>query len=137
MGSATDCLKRFPMIRDMLSGLSRSEGHRKPTSGDVAVEFVPYDPKAIEDMEHLKKVVTLIKERQVPVANVGYLKPAQVVAQVEGPPSFSLRHGSARARVAALWSATWWREGRAREDQTQVLRLRQAPRGLCLHSGLG
>lgn len=56
----------------------------KPTSGDVAVEFVPYDPKATEDMEHLKKVVTLIKERQVPVANVGYLKPAQVVAQVKG-----------------------------------------------------
>ncbi len=60
----------------------------KPTSGDVAVEFVPYDPKAIEDMEHLKKVVTLIKERQVPVANVGYLKPAQVVAQVKGRIAF-------------------------------------------------
>jgi len=60
----------------------------KPTSGDVAVEFVPYDPKATEDMEHLKKVVTLLKERQVPVANVGYLKPAQVVAQVKGRLAF-------------------------------------------------
>lgn len=60
----------------------------KPTSGDVAVGFVPYDPKATEDMEHLKKVVTLIKERQVPVANVGYLKPAQVVAQVKGRLAF-------------------------------------------------
>jgi hypothetical protein len=55
----------------------------KPTSADVAVEFVPYDPKTAEDVEHLKKVVTLIKERQVPVANLGFLKPAQVVAQVK------------------------------------------------------
>jgi len=60
----------------------------KPTSADVAVEFVPYDAKAPEDMDHLKKVVTLIKERQVPVANLGFLKPAQAVAQVKARLAF-------------------------------------------------
>jgi hypothetical protein len=55
----------------------------RPTAADVAVEFVPYDPKATDDVEHMKKLVTLIKERQVPIANLGLLKPAQVVAQVK------------------------------------------------------
>jgi hypothetical protein len=55
----------------------------KPTSADVAVEFVPYNPSAPEELEQLKKVATLIKERQVPVANLGLLKPSQVVEQVK------------------------------------------------------
>jgi hypothetical protein len=54
----------------------------KPGSADLAVEFVPYDSSA-DSMEHLKKVAALIKERQVPVANLGLLKPGQVVAQVK------------------------------------------------------
>jgi len=66
----------------------------KPTSGDVAVEFVPYDPKVPEEAEGLKRLTALIKERQVPVANLGFLKASQVVAQVrariEAP--FNLSH---------------------------------------------
>jgi hypothetical protein len=65
----------------------------KPTSADVAVEFVNYDPTAAEDVEHLKKLVTLIKERQVPVANLGFLKPGQVVAQVKARLSFPFHQG--------------------------------------------
>jgi len=55
----------------------------KPTSGDVAVEFVPYDPKVPEETEGLKRLTALIKERQIPVANLGFLKAGQVVAQVK------------------------------------------------------
>jgi hypothetical protein len=54
----------------------------KPTSGDVAVEFVPYNPKVPEEVEGLKRLTALIKERQVPVANLGFLKASQVAAQV-------------------------------------------------------
>ncbi len=66
----------------------------KPTSADVAVEFVPYDPKVPEEAEGLKRLTALIKERQVPVANLGLLKATQVVAQVKtrlGAP-FNLAH---------------------------------------------
>jgi hypothetical protein len=58
----------------------------KPTSADIAVEFVPYDPNAVEDMEHLKKVVTLIKERQVPVAKPWILKTGSSCCPSEGAP---------------------------------------------------
>jgi uncharacterized protein DUF3644 len=54
----------------------------KPTSADVAVEFVPYDPKVPGEAERLKRLTALIKERQVPVANLGFLKASQVAAQV-------------------------------------------------------
>jgi len=66
----------------------------KPTSADVAVEFVPYDPKIPEEADGLKRLTALIKERQVPVANLGYLKASQVVTQVRtrlGVP-FNLSH---------------------------------------------
>lgn len=56
----------------------------KPTSADVAVEFVPYDPKVPAQVEELQRLTALIKERQVPVANLGFLKASQVVAQVRG-----------------------------------------------------
>jgi hypothetical protein len=61
----------------------------RPTSADVAVEFVPYDTNVPDQIEHLKKVTALIKERQVPVANLGLLKPSQVVKQVAASLPFS------------------------------------------------
>jgi hypothetical protein len=66
----------------------------KPTSADVAVEFVAYDPKVPTQVEELQRLTALIKERQVPVANLGFLKASQVVAQartrLSGP--FNLSH---------------------------------------------
>lgn len=55
----------------------------RPMSADAAVEFVPYDPTAATDTEHLKKIITLIKEREVPVVNLNLMKPKEVVAQVQ------------------------------------------------------
>jgi hypothetical protein len=54
----------------------------RPGAADVAVEFVPYDPNAPGEMEQLRRVVTLIKERQVPVANLELLRARQVVDRV-------------------------------------------------------
>lgn len=48
------------------------------TSSDLAFEFVKYDLNKPEDMKALEKQVALIRERQVPVANQGMYKPAQV-----------------------------------------------------------
>lgn len=53
------------------------------SSADFAVEFVPYDPNKPEEMENLEKIVALIKERQVPVANLNLLRPKQVVEEIK------------------------------------------------------
>ena len=54
----------------------------------MAVEFIPYDPK---DQGQYSRMVTLIKERQVFVSNLGKLKPGQVVAAVKSRLSPSMR----------------------------------------------
>ena len=53
------------------------------SSSDIAFEFVKYDPSNPDDMAALEKQVTLIRERQVPVANAGMYKPSQVAKLVE------------------------------------------------------
>lgn len=57
------------------------------SSSDLAFEFVKYDPSKPDDMQALQHQVALIKERQVPVANIGTFKPsrvAKVVAEQTG-----------------------------------------------------
>ena len=54
-----------------------------PNAADLSVEFVPYDPGNVEQMEHLQQVTALIKAKQVPVASKGLLKPKAVVAKVQ------------------------------------------------------
>ena len=53
-----------------------------PASSDLAVEFVKYDEEKPQDMEQYNRVLALIKERQIPVANAGLLKPGAVVKRV-------------------------------------------------------
>lgn len=48
-------------------------------SADLAVEFVRFDPTRPEEMEGLRKVAALIKDRHVPVASSGLMKPSEVV----------------------------------------------------------
>lgn len=60
----------------------------------IAVEFVRYDPNKPEEMKQYEKVVSLIKPKEVRVANLGLLRPGQVVAQVRsaiGKP-FNMHH---------------------------------------------
>jgi hypothetical protein len=60
----------------------------------VAVEFVKYDPSKPEEMKQYERVVALIKPRTVQVANLGLMKPSDVVNKVAhaiGRP-FKLHH---------------------------------------------
>ena len=53
-----------------------------PNAADLSVEFVPYDPSSPTDMEALQSVTALIREKKVPVASKGLLKPKAVVERV-------------------------------------------------------
>ena len=54
-----------------------------PNVADLSVEFVPYDSSNPSAMEELRKVTALIREKRVPVASEGLLKPKSVVEQVK------------------------------------------------------
>lgn len=54
----------------------------RENSADLAVEFVRYDPTRPEQTEGLRRVAALIKERHVPVASSGLMKPGEVVARL-------------------------------------------------------
>jgi hypothetical protein len=54
----------------------------RPSSSDLAVEFVRYDAANPQEMEKYSRAVALIKEKQVPVANLGLLKAGEVVKRV-------------------------------------------------------
>ena len=51
-------------------------------SADLAVEFVRFDPTRPKEMEKLRRVAALIKEKHVPVASSGLMKPGEVVARL-------------------------------------------------------
>ena len=54
-----------------------------PNLTDISVEFVPYDPSSPTEMEELRRVTALIREKRVPVASKGLLKPKTVVTRVQ------------------------------------------------------
>jgi len=54
----------------------------RKSAADLCVEFVPYDASHPEEMEELKKITTMIKEKQVPVASADLLKPCQVLEEL-------------------------------------------------------
>lgn len=51
-------------------------------SADVALEFVRLDSKNHTELESLNRAIVAIREKQVPVANAGMLKPSMVVKLV-------------------------------------------------------
>jgi len=54
----------------------------RPSTSDLAVEFVRFDEKNPEEMEQYTRAVALIKEKQVSVANLGLLRAGEVVEGV-------------------------------------------------------
>ena len=50
---------------------------------DLSVEFVSYDPANPDAMDDLRTVTALIREKNVPVASDGLLKPTTVVSRVQ------------------------------------------------------
>jgi hypothetical protein len=66
-----------------------------PSGETVAVEFIHYDASNPEEMAKYEKVTALIKERQIPVANLGRFRPSDVVREMRqlGHDDFSMpRH---------------------------------------------
>lgn len=64
-----------------------------PTSEALPIEFVKYDPDDPEQQEALEKFQVLIKDRHVPVANLGKYRPSGVVKEVKkaiSPKYFSM-----------------------------------------------
>ena len=51
--------------------------------GDIAVEFIKYDPSKPEEMQQYEQITTLIKPAVVQVANAGLLKASDVCKKVE------------------------------------------------------
>lgn len=52
------------------------------SSSDTAIEFIKYDPKHPEEFENIRKEITLIKDRNIQVANQGKLKPKSICEEV-------------------------------------------------------
>lgn len=52
------------------------------SSSDMSIEFIKSDPKRPELTEEIQKNIALIKEKRVPVANKGNLRPKAVVEEV-------------------------------------------------------
>ncbi len=50
---------------------------------DLSIEFVPYDPSSPTELDNLRRVTALIREKQIPVASKGLLKPKAVVSRVQ------------------------------------------------------
>lgn len=49
---------------------------------DVAIQFIKLDHATPEELARLEKLNVLIKDKHVPIANLGLLKPSEVVAEV-------------------------------------------------------
>lgn len=51
-------------------------------TASVAVEFVKIDEASPEDLERLDKLNVLIREKQIPIVNLGLYKPGEVVKEL-------------------------------------------------------
>lgn len=62
------------------------------SSSDHAFEFIKYDPSRPEEMAQLQKLVAMVREKQVPVANAALLSPKSVVKEVAARIGRPFRH---------------------------------------------
>jgi hypothetical protein len=54
----------------------------RAATAEVAVEFVKVNEASPEEVERLEKLNVLIREKQIPIANLGLYKPGEVVQQL-------------------------------------------------------
>lgn len=54
----------------------------RQSAADVAVTFVKVDETSSDELSRLGKLNVLIREKQIPIANLGYFKPGEVVLEV-------------------------------------------------------
>lgn len=54
----------------------------RQSAADVAVQFVKVDETSAEELERLEKLNVLIREKHIPIINLGLYKPGEVVAEL-------------------------------------------------------
>ncbi len=54
----------------------------RESAADLAVEFVHYDPTKPEEMNQLRQIAAIIKEKHIPVASSGLMRASDVVEKV-------------------------------------------------------
>jgi hypothetical protein len=54
----------------------------RQSAADVAVQFVRVDEASEEELTRLEKLNVLIREKQIPIANLGWFKPGEVVQEI-------------------------------------------------------
>jgi len=75
----------------------------RESAADIAVQFVRMDESNAEDLARLDKLNVLIREKRIPIANLGLYKPGEVVAEVR-------KRSTGRFNMAAH-TAAWKRHG--------------------------
>jgi hypothetical protein len=61
---------------------------------DAAIEFIKVDEASPEELERLEKLNVLIKEKHIPIANLGLYRPGQVVSKVQEAIPYQFTMGS-------------------------------------------
>jgi len=56
----------------------------RAAAADVAVQFVKVDEASPEELDRLEKLNVLIREKHIPIANLGLFKPGEVVEKLRG-----------------------------------------------------
>jgi len=56
----------------------------RASAADVAVQFVKVDEASPEELDRLDKLNVLIREKHIPIANLGLFKPSEVVQRLQG-----------------------------------------------------
>lgn len=54
----------------------------RQSAADVAVQFIKVDEASPEELQRLEKLNVLIRDKHIPISNVGLMKPGEVVAEV-------------------------------------------------------
>lgn len=79
----------------------------RASAADAAVQFVKVDEASAEDLARLEKLNVLIKEKHIPIANLGLHKPGDVVAKVRSKvPSMTIALHTAAWRHFAVRPST-------------------------------
>ena len=66
----------------------------RPSAADATVEFIPMNAVTDEEMDQLKKLSVIVKEKHIPIANLDLCKPGVVVERVSAnlPFKFNMHH---------------------------------------------
>lgn len=71
----------------------------RQSAADVSVQFVSADEASDEELSRLEKLNVLIREKQIPIANLGFHKPGEIVAMLR----VRLPHAVTMATHTAAW----------------------------------